>query len=74
MEEKKIASYHEAGHALVSSVLKHADPVHKVSVVSRGRAAGYTPEASFGRETSLLQSPLLGRDFRGFGRVSGREK
>ena len=42
IEEKKIASYHEAGHALVSSVLKHADPVHKVSVVSRGRAAGYT--------------------------------
>ncbi|OHA53930.1 MAG: cell division protein FtsH [Candidatus Terrybacteria bacterium RIFCSPLOWO2_02_42_20] len=42
IEEKKIASYHEAGHALISSVLKHADPVHKVSVVSRGRAAGYT--------------------------------
>jgi len=42
IEEKKIASYHEAGHALVSSVLNHADPVHKVSVVSRGRAAGYT--------------------------------
>src|SRR3989338_182280 len=42
VEEKKIASYHEAGHALVSSVLNHADPVHKVSVVSRGRAAGYT--------------------------------
>ena len=42
VEEKKIASYHEAGHALVSSVLKNADPVHKVSVVSRGRAAGYT--------------------------------
>jgi len=42
IKEKKIASYHEAGHALVSSVLPHADPVHKVSVVSRGRAAGYT--------------------------------
>lgn len=42
IEEKKIASYHEAGHALVASVLPHADPVHKVSVVSRGRAAGYT--------------------------------
>ncbi|HDO23667.1 MAG TPA: ATP-dependent zinc metalloprotease FtsH, partial [bacterium] len=41
-EEKKIASYHEAGHALVSSVLPNADPVQKVSVVSRGRAAGYT--------------------------------
>ncbi len=40
--EKKITSYHEAGHALVSHVLPHADPVQKVSVVSRGRAAGYT--------------------------------
>jgi len=42
MEEKKIAAFHEAGHALVASVLPHADPVHKVSVVSRGKAAGYT--------------------------------
>ncbi len=41
-EEKKITSYHEAGHALVAAVLPHSDPVHKVSVVSRGRAAGYT--------------------------------
>jgi cell division protease FtsH len=40
--EKKIAAFHEAGHALVASVLPHADPVHKVSVVSRGKAAGYT--------------------------------
>jgi cell division protease FtsH len=42
IDEKKIAAYHEAGHALISSILPHADPVHKVSVVSRGRAAGYT--------------------------------
>lgn len=41
-EEKEISSYHEAGHALVTAVLPHADPVHKVSIVSRGRAAGYT--------------------------------
>jgi cell division protease FtsH len=41
-EEKNITAYHEAGHALVASVLPHADPVHKVSIVSRGRAAGYT--------------------------------
>lgn len=41
-DEKKIAAYHEAGHALVASVLAHADPVHKVSLVSRGKAAGYT--------------------------------
>ena len=41
-KEKKITAYHEAGHALVATVLPKADPVHKVSIVSRGRAAGYT--------------------------------
>ncbi|MCK5459807.1 ATP-dependent zinc metalloprotease FtsH [Candidatus Parcubacteria bacterium] len=41
-EEKKITAYHEAGHALVSKMLPNTDPVHKVSIISRGRAAGYT--------------------------------
>lgn len=41
-KEKEIAAYHEAGHALIAAKLPHADPVHKVSIVSRGRAAGYT--------------------------------
>lgn len=41
-KEKKITAYHEAGHALVAHTLPHADPVHKVSIISRGRAAGYT--------------------------------
>ena len=41
-KEKEITAYHEAGHALVSSVLPYADPVHKISIISRGRAAGYT--------------------------------
>lgn len=41
-EEKKIAAYHEAGHALVAHMLPHADPVHKISIISRGQAAGYT--------------------------------
>jgi cell division protease FtsH len=40
--EKRVTAYHEAGHALVASLLKHADPVHKISIISRGRAAGYT--------------------------------
>jgi len=41
-KEKKITAYHEMGHALVASVLPNADPVHKVSIISRGHAAGYT--------------------------------
>ncbi len=41
-KEKEITAYHEAGHALVASVLPFADPVHKISIISRGRAAGYT--------------------------------
>ncbi len=41
-EEKQIIAYHEAGHAVVMSKLPHCDPVHKVSIVSRGMALGYT--------------------------------
>ena len=40
--EKKIVSYHEAGHALVAELLPHCDPLHKVSIIPRGRAGGYT--------------------------------
>lgn len=41
-DEKKISAYHEAGHALVAASVEHADPVHKITIVSRGRAGGYT--------------------------------
>ena len=41
-EEKEITAYHEAGHALVAKLLPKTDPVHKVSIISRGKAAGYT--------------------------------
>jgi len=41
-EEKRIVAYHEAGHALVMRMLPHCDPVHKVSIISRGMALGYT--------------------------------
>jgi len=41
-KEKEIVAYHEAGHALVASCLPDADPVHKISIVSRGHAGGYT--------------------------------
>jgi cell division protease FtsH len=41
-QEKKITSYHEAGHAVVAHFLLHTDPVHKISIIARGRAGGYT--------------------------------
>lgn len=53
-KEREITAYHEAGHALVSSVLPYADPVHKISIISRGRAAGYTLKLPF--EDKKLQS------------------
>lgn len=41
-EEKRIVAFHEAGHAVVMNVLPEADPVHKVSIIARGMAGGYT--------------------------------
>ena len=41
-EERKITAYHELGHALVGHYLEHTDDVHKISVISRGQALGYT--------------------------------
>jgi cell division protease FtsH len=40
--EKKVIAYHEGGHALVAWVLPNADPVHKITIIPRGRALGYT--------------------------------
>ncbi|MCE5329361.1 ATP-dependent zinc metalloprotease FtsH [bacterium] len=41
-KEKKIIAYHEAGHALLAYILPNTDPVYKISIISRGRALGYT--------------------------------
>jgi cell division protease FtsH len=40
-EEKRKLAFHEAGHAILHHLLEHADPVHKITIVSRGRAGGY---------------------------------
>jgi cell division protease FtsH len=58
-KEKEITAWHEAGHALVASVLKHADPVHKVSIVSRGRAAGYTMKLPVEEKNFRTKSEFL---------------
>jgi len=55
-EEKKVTAYHEAGHALVSMFIPGADPVHKVSIIPRGRAMGvtmYLPEEEKYNETKV---------------------
>jgi cell division protease FtsH len=41
-KERRITAYHEMGHAIVGHFLEHSDPVHKISVISRGQALGYT--------------------------------
>ncbi|MEZ5098819.1 MAG: ATP-dependent zinc metalloprotease FtsH [Thermoleophilia bacterium] len=52
--ERKVTAYHEMGHALVGHYLEHCDPVHKVSIISRGQALGYT--ISLPREDRFLQT------------------
>ena len=58
-QDKKVAAYHEAGHALLATTLPDSDPVHKISIISRGRAGGYTlkvpgEEKSFQTKTHFL--------------------
>lgn len=53
-KEKEITAYHEAGHAVLASILPYADPVHKISIISRGRAAGYVLKLPL--EDTKLQS------------------
>lgn len=43
-EEKKMLAYHEAGHALVAAVLPYSDPIHKVTIIPRGKAMGVTQQ------------------------------
>ena len=66
-EEKRMAAYHEAGHALVTKMLPHMDPVHRISIVARGLTGGHTlipPSADRYNETKtrLLEivASLLG--------------
>lgn len=62
-KEKRLVSYHEAGHALVSTLLPDSDPVHKVSIIPRGRAGGYTlilpTEDRYYRTKSMLLDEIV---------------
>ena len=59
--EKKIVAFHEAGHALVGFLLPHTDPVHKVSIIPRGRAGGYTLMLPEEDRYYMTRSELLDR-------------
>ncbi len=60
-EDKKVTAYHEAGHALVSMLTPDQDPVHKVTIVSRGRALGVTLSMPEKDEYNHWRKKLLGR-------------
>jgi cell division protease FtsH len=61
-EEKRRVAYHETGHALVAAYSKYADPVHKISVIPRGRAAlGYTLQLPTDDQFLMTRSQLLDR-------------
>ncbi len=58
-KEKRITAYHEAGHALVASCLPDADPVHKISIIARGRAGGYTLKLPFDERRLMSKRAFL---------------
>ncbi|HZQ26609.1 MAG TPA: ATP-dependent zinc metalloprotease FtsH [Acidimicrobiales bacterium] len=60
-KEKLVTAYHEGGHALVGHVMPHADPVHKVSIVARGRALGWTLSLPVEDRYSFTRSELRDR-------------
>jgi cell division protease FtsH len=61
-EEKRRVAYHETGHALVAAFSKYADPVHKISIVPRGRAAlGYTMQLPADDQFLLTRAALVDR-------------
>jgi cell division protease FtsH len=61
-DDKRRVAYHEVGHALVAAFSSHADPVRKISIVPRGRAAlGYTLQLPTGDQLLLTRSELLDR-------------
>jgi cell division protease FtsH len=59
--EKRITAYHEAGHALTAHVLEHTDPVHKITIVPRGRAMGYVMQFPEEDRLSITRLALLDR-------------
>jgi cell division protease FtsH len=60
-DDKKNTAYHEAGHAIVARVLPHCDPVHEISIIPRGMAAGYTMTVPDKDDDHMTRGKLLDR-------------
>ena len=60
-KEKDIVSYHETGHALLGELLEHSDPTHKVSIIPRGRAGGFTINLPEADKNFVTKSELIDR-------------
>ena len=58
-DERRVTAYHEAGHALVAYALPHTDPVHKITIMPRGRALGYTMVLPDDDKYSTTRNQLL---------------
>jgi cell division protease FtsH len=58
-EEKKTTAYHESGHALVAKLLPNADPIHKVTIIPRGRALGLTQQLPIDDKHTYTKDYLL---------------
>ncbi len=57
--DKRITAYHESGHAILARLLPHCDPVHEVSIIPRGQAAGYTMTRPDTDDNHLTKAKLL---------------
>jgi len=60
-QEKEVTAYHEAGHALVAKLLPDTDPIHKVTIIPRGRALGLTMQLPIDEKYTLSKKFLLNR-------------